>query len=377
MNVTIKVMLVVASFLAVFTAMSPAANATEALRSKLPVTDLLQKDLETSRAAISSTHSRLKRLQSSARDCRKAAENVSNMIKAIKAIEDQISRLESQLNSLSKVPQLKMLKPIATGLGQLKSKVAKVRVNADKVRKSVIDPSITKIKTFEKKVSAVAKKVQVAEVETIASQQQISSFKSYVTRNGFRRLEVLALEKFSGTVRKPLVPIRNVLKKIDNTGANAEGKLVSFKNSMNPVLALKSGVDKLKKKLEPIDKKARDLDKAMNKALTFKIPFTKKRVSVTVRKILEAPDKVLKIAVKPLTKLATKILSPLTKKIKFDIKAPKELQQIADKLESLKSKKLDLELASQRFQEAANAKAFVTYTNANARIKKMTTSRLR
>ena len=152
-----------------------------------------------------------------------------------------------------------------------------------------------------------------------------------------------ALERLSQTTRTQIAPMRQTITDIDQTGTGVESKINAFSSSVRRLLSLKSGVDKLNSKLKPIDKKAKSLAKVMDKQLGFKVPFSSKRVSFSVRKVLATPEKILKPAVKPLTKIANKLLKPLTKKVNFDIKAPKELAQIMDQIDQLSRINMNLD----------------------------------
>lgn len=342
----------------------------------LTETQALERELNLTQQALASTSARLKRLQSSARSGRKKAEEVSSMIKQIRSVEDQIGRLEKQLSTLSKIPQLKMLKPLVSSLKSLKGQVNKIRVKADKVRKEKIDPAIKKIKDFEYEVSKVSSQVKAAEVETIAAKKQLLQMKNYVTANGYKRYQVSALESFAQTAKYAASPMRKALSEIDSTSADAESKINAYAQALSAVAKLKSGVDKIKSDLAPIDKKARDLDRVLSKRISFKIPFSKKRVSFTVRQVLESPGKIIGVAVKPLTSIAKKLLSPLTKKFKINIKAPSELREIEAKLASLQNKILNLDSAQNKFRQNAKSQAITKYRAVMSKLKSMTGSRL-
>lgn len=342
----------------------------------LPETQALERELNLTQQALASTTARLKRLQSAARSGRKKAEEVSSMIKQIRTVEDQIGRLEKELNSLSKIPQLKMLKPLVSSLKSLKGQVNKIRVKADKVRKEKIDPAIKKIRDFEADVSKVASQVKAAEMETIAAKKQLSQMKSYVAANGYKNYHVSALEAFSQTAKYAAMPMRKALGEIDSNSADAESKINSYAKALSAVAKLKSGVAKIKSDLAPIDKKARDLDRVLSKRISFKIPFKKKKVSFTVRQVIESPGKIIGIAVKPLTAIAKKLLSPLTKKFKINIKAPSELREIEAKLASLQNKVLNLDRAQNKFRQDAKSQAIGKYRTAMIKLKSMTSSRL-
>lgn len=359
-----------------------AANATfgmtlNSTSQSLPQTNALQREIDLAQQSLASTSARLSRLQSAARSCRKKAEEVAAMVKKIKSVESQISRIEKQLSSFSKVPQLRMLKTVVSALGKVRAKVYSIRKQAEKVKRNAIDPTIQKIKSFEAEVYKVKQQVQYAISETNRAEQKINELKGYVASSNYPRPAVAALETLARGTRATVHPLRQMLYDIDKAGYDAEVKMNSFTKSLSSVTRLGSGLDKVQRDLAPIDKKARDLDKVLSKRFTLKIPFSKKRVSFTVRQILESPGKVVDVLLKPFTALAKKALSPLTKKLQFNIKAPREIEELISKLNSLQNKVVNLANAQAKMANAAKSRAISSYRTAMKKISSMSTSQLR
>ena len=371
-----KSALIIAALTVTFAAQSATANMGASSSRNLPQTSALEREIDLAQQALSSTSSRLARLQSSARDARKKAEEVASMVKRIKSIESQIYRTERQLYSFSKVPQLKMLKPAVAALKSLRSKVVAVRKKAEQVKRDAIDPAIRKIKAFEAEVYKAKQKVQGALAETNRAEQQIQTLKGYVAQYNYPRPAVSTLESLASTARVTVHPMRTTLQDVDRAGADAESKLKSYATALGSLTRLSSGLSKIQSELVPFDKKARSLDKVLSKKFRIKIPFTKKYVTFSVRSILEAPDKIAKPVVKPLTALAKKALSPLTKKLKLNIKPPKEIAEIAAKLDSLKRKVVNLANAQMKMANAAKSQAITGYELAMSKIAEMNPSRL-
>ncbi|MEP3930399.1 MAG: hypothetical protein ABJM55_17045, partial [Rhodopirellula bahusiensis] len=85
------------------------------------------------------------------------------------------------------------------------------------------------------------------------------------------------------------------------------------------------------------EKTAAKLQKTLGKKLSIKIPFSKKTVSFSIRDILEKPGKVLGVVLKPLEKLADKLLQPVLKELKLEIKAPSGIANLNSELNQLPS----------------------------------------
>ena len=375
-----KSALIVVALTVTFVSQSATANYSPANGNNssrnLPQTAALEREIDLAQQALASTSSRLSRLQSAARSARKKAEEAASMVRRIKSIESQIYRIEKQLYSISKVPQLKMLKTAAAALKSLRSKVVAIRKKAEQVKRDAIDPAIRKIKAFESEVYKVKTKVQGALAETNRAEQQISTLKSYVAQYNYPRPAVSTLESLARAARATVNPMRTILQDVDRAGADAEGKLKSYAAAVSSLTRLSSGLTKIQNDLAPFDKKAKSLDKVLSKTFRIKIPFTKKYVTFSVRTILESPDRVGKVVLKPLTALAKKALSPLTKKLQLNIKPPKEIAEISAKLDSLKRKVVNLSNAQMKMANAAKSKAISSYQLAMSKIANLNPSRL-
>ena len=120
----------------------------------------------------------------------------------------------------------------------------------------------------------------------------------------------MTLEQLAAGARPAVRPFNQILREIDGAGAGVEGELNAVGGQLKQLTRMKSGIDRLQRELAPIARKANDLNRVLNKSLSFKIPFGK-RVSFSVRTVIESPGKVMDIALKPLQKLAQKALQPV------------------------------------------------------------------
>lgn len=102
-------------------------------------------------------------------------------------------------------------------------------------------------------------------------------------------------------------------------------------------------LESFEEKIAPAEKTAGKLDETLGKRLTIKIPLSKKTVSFSIRQILEKPGNVIGVVLKPLEKLADKLLQPVLKKLKLEIKAPSGLTELSGQVAFLSS--IDAELS--------------------------------
>jgi hypothetical protein len=341
----------------IFSGVGENIYAARGSQSSLPVTSAFETDLSQARSSIASTRSRQQRLQQSAREVRKDLEQIRQTIALLKSAEDKMRRLERELKSFSRIPPLKMLKTLEAGLKKLRESVSRVRTKAETVRRQAIDPNISRIKRFESQVATTVTKLRGLESQVQQAQQQVTQTRQLFEANVSDSRIRSTVEQAAGAGREGLRPLNSALSQIDAIGRDAETRLRSASAKLKQAVSLRSAVDKFNRKMNPIDRKVRDLAGVVNKKLGFKVPFSKKRVSFSVRTILESPDRVLGVAVKPLTKLAKNLLSPLTKKIQFDLKPPAELARFSESLDHLKNLSLNLDAVESKLRSATESRS--------------------
>ena len=331
---------------------------------KLPQTTLLDKELRSIHKSLLATSARVKKAKTTVTNGRYAAQAAEKMIDQIPSVENQVARLEREVKSISKIPKFKMLDPVAKALSRLKGKITLMRKRADQIKKFKIQPAIKKMKKIEAKLTNLKSKLDHASLETVTAVGHLNSLRSFVISQNFPDIQVRALEALSKTTRYPVAPVKKALTEFDSACIDLEKQINTFKGHLNKLTKLKPGLDKVKNSLKPIDKKIKSIAKVLDKKLEFKIPLSKgKKVSFTVRKIIEAPGKILDIAVKPLTKAADKLLKPLTKNLKFNIKPPKEIQKISAQLDSLNRFSLNIDRPAFKLDSPVNLRAVEDYRN--------------
>ena len=331
---------------------------------KLPETTALEKELRQIYVSLGATSGRVKKTKTTLTNGRYAAEAAVKMIDEIQSVEKQIARLELEINSISRIPQFRILKPIAKGVTALLAKVKAIREKAEKLRDKKIKPAIKKMKSLEGELTKLKTGLDYASIETATSVRHINLLRNFVITQQYQDIQVRTLEALSKVTRYPVIPVQSALYEFDSACTDLEKQVNTYKALLKKLTSLKPGLEKVKTKMKPIDDKVKSIAKVLDKKLEFKIPFSKgKKVSFTVRKIIETPGKILAIAVKPLTKIAEKLLKPLTKNIKFDIKAPKELQKISFQLDALNRFSFNIDRPFMKFNSTKNKQAIENYRN--------------
>lgn len=317
--------------------------------NKLPKTKQLDGDLQQMQGGINGLAAKLNRIEKSIETARKRAQDVASMIKSIGRLDDKVYRIKRELDSLTKIPQLRMLKPLAKGLGKVRDQLHTVRKKADEANRNHLKPLISRLKKIENKVDAKAREIRGLASQVKQGRYKLEELSSFVASRGFKKHEVRALESLSKSVRPTLRSTNNVISDMNRELGNVDRDFNSLAQKLNGIAKAKSSVKKLERDLAAADKAARDLNKVLSKKISIKFPV---KVSVSVRQIIEAPGKLIDVVVKPLQKLAEKALKPVTKKFQINLKMPREITALTGKLNSLKSAANNLNSPTQKIEKA-------------------------
>lgn len=347
------------------------AGAEKVSNRNFPKTNAVLSDLDSISRSIATTDRQLNELRKTIRSARSSVKNAASLTKKVGSVERKIERIRREVDSLSRIPQLKMFKAVASGLKSMGAKVKVIRRKADNVRKTKLDPAARKLRDLESEVNSAQRKLAGVSLQVKAARRQLASYRDRVVRGGSGRALVAAVETTSSVARGPVSELKSVVSEIASVTTKIQRQVSQIRSVTSNINRYASGVSKVEQKLDPIDRKAKSVKKVMDKSISFKIPFKKKRVTVSVRKILSAPGDVLKIAVKPLTAIAKKLLKPLTKKFRFDIKAPKELQQLSQAFDSLQRLRFDVSSDLQKLKSKVRKLDSSTIKNAISKLARL------
>ncbi|REK17733.1 MAG: hypothetical protein DWQ37_05690 [Planctomycetota bacterium] len=302
--------------------------------SSLPNTSRLDGELRSTQNALDALIAKLHRTEKSVESARKAAQNVQYMIKALAKLEGKISRIKREVDSLVRIPQLRLLKPLSKALANVQTQVHKLRVKAEEADRKYVKPMISRLKSVEGKLETKLSQLRGVAAQTRQARSKLAQLRSFVEGRGNRRSEARALESIARGVQQTIRPVSQMVSNLDRSLGNVDRDFAALASTLNGVSRAKSSVTKLDRDLAKADDVARKLSKVMNKRISIKFPV---KVSVSVRQILESPGKVIDIAVKPLQALAQKILKPVLPKKSLTIKLPRELSALSGKLNGLSS----------------------------------------
>ena len=302
--------------------------------ANMPNTSKLDNELRDTGQSLNALASRISNIEKSVELARKRAQDIASMAKTLARIDGKVSRIKRQLESVSRIPQLRLLRPLVSNLEKVRKQLHKVRVKADQVNRDVVKPLVSRLKNTERKLESKVAEIRQAASMTQQARQKLSQFRSFVESHGFNRGEVRALEAMVGPVRSTIRPVNQMIAQMDRSLGRVDREFNSLAQKLNAVSKAKGSLNKLERDLSSVDKAARNLDKVLSKKISIKFPV---KFSVSIRQLLEAPGKVLDIVLKPLEKLAEKALSPVLKKLKLEVRVPGEVNSLTSKLNNLKS----------------------------------------
>ncbi len=129
--------------------------------ANLPQTSQLDNELLETYQSLNSLADKIHRSEQAVESARKAAQDVQMMIKALGQLDSKIGRIKGELESLSKIPQLRVLKPLVKSLDNVSKEIHKLRVKADQADRDYVRPMISRLKkvegTLETKLAEVRK----------------------------------------------------------------------------------------------------------------------------------------------------------------------------------------------------------------------------
>lgn len=324
-TLTLTTALLMASCGHVFASRPTSSNATA-----FPQTTALRQDLARAQRDLLSLARRLDRTRSKVRGVRKQVQLASSLVRLIDSMDNRLPRIIRELKSLSRIPQLRVLRPLVRNLEQIRQQVHKVRARADKVNREVLKPLAARLKTIERDIAVTAAQCRVSASKANVAARGVAFAQQVVQQRGSRPREVAGLERASRTARGGIRPLVIGIANVNRAAANVERNARSLATSLKSLTALRPGIAKLNRDLSPADKAAGALRKVMSQRVSVKV--FGKRIGFTVRQVLEGPGKVADFILKPLMKLADKAIAGAMKGLKLQIRAPREVRLLEMRL---------------------------------------------
>ncbi|MCC9603612.1 hypothetical protein LOC67_23935 [Stieleria sp. JC731] len=335
-------------FLAIALCLSSAVSASS-IPYNMPQTRRIDSDLSQLRSDISKISQELSTLQSNVRGARGKVDNAITVSRTIREMDRKLDRLVDQLKPYYSVPKVRTVaRTLAKNLERIQTQVHALRKKTDKCEKDVLKPMKQRLLQLEQSIAGARSKVNGYSLSVRGWQTELASLA--ISSQSIPGASA-AFDSAAGQISPP---IRSASSQIHQVSVKCQ-RLLSDVNRLTSIFAAYQSVDRslkdFDKKLKPAESTVGNLDKTLGKKLTVKIPFTKKSVSFSVRDILEKPGKIMNVVMKPLEALADKVLQPVLKKMKLDIKPPAGLAELSRKLDQIDSIYSGLTRSSQRLVE--------------------------
>lgn len=322
-----KQLLVVATLVV---ATSTAANAAtrhptgSAIPANLRETRALDAQLAQLSSECRSAVRKLQQMQRDVRAVRNDLERAAKVARSIRDMEGRLNRLINKLQAYRGVPKVRtVVRTLISNLERLKKSIHSVRKNTDRVEKQALTPTIKKLRSLELKLRKPIASLGAAASNADQSRRALAQAVPTANRLPAARN---ALEQSSRAVRPTAALLVKAVRGM-NTQVNAvQRDLAGMKRTLASFWTVEASLKLMNKQMKPGENVANRLNRVLSKRLSIKLPVPPfKTVGFTIRQILEAPDKVLGVVLKPLEKLADAALKPVFGKLKIQIREPKGL----------------------------------------------------
>ncbi|TWU66087.1 hypothetical protein V7x_16440 [Crateriforma conspicua] len=314
----------------IWASLSP-APASASISPRFPQCAAIDADLRRLQSQISEFDSQLVQLDQSAW---RFGEGVKVGIKTTSLIRDfdrRLKKLADRLTPYQSVPHVRTAaRHLKKNVERLQNQIAKVRKKADKFERDVLKPARQRVKDLRQtiaggriKLATLRRDIGVYRhslsqaTEIAATHRQLHQTLEFTASQHRRSVDqtVDAIERLGQQSRL----ITSSFQKIDSVFA-------AFATVHQSVQ--QSG-DKMKASEELIGR----IDDVISKPIRIKNPITRKTKSFSVREILEKPQAIAGIILKPLNKIVDKLLDPLLRKLKLEIPTPKGLTELSRQLD--------------------------------------------
>ena len=311
------------------------ANASNSIPGHLRETRAVYSDLAKLRSECEKTITLSRQLRGAVSTVRRGVDQSIDVTQLIRAMDRRLVKLIDRLKPYQSIPKVRTVtRTLAKNLSRVQQKIHTVRKKTDQCEAKVLRPTRDRLRKVESTLRTGEAKLRELSMMTATLMANVSQ--AARTAQGIRVAES-ALEATSRSLRpvtqamvRSVVSVRS---KADSLGY-AANRLNGYFSSFRTV---GSSLSEMSSKMEGGEKLVGKLDSVLGKKLSIKIPFSKKTLSVSVRDILEKTGQVLNIVLKPLEKLADKVLSPVLGKLKLEMKMPRGLDELNRQIDSLYS----------------------------------------
>lgn len=323
-------------------------TASSQIPRNLPETRAVYDDLNRLRSECDQAIRMAQQLRGAVASVRKGVDQSIDVTTAIRAMDKRLVKLIDQLKPYASVPKVRTAtRTLSKNLQRIQAKLHDLRVKTDRCETKILRPSKAKLRELEASLLGAETKLRGISSAASTWMANLASAAHQAQAYSYARQ---ALEASSRAARPAT---RSVVDAV--VTARKEADAIGYKlNSVNQHFAsfrtVGNSLDEMSDKMKKGEKMAGDLDKALSKTLTIKIPLSKKSLSFSIREILEKPGQVLNVVLKPLEKLADAVLQPILSKLKLEIQPPKGLEDLSRRMDSIDSDGMNLSAAIDRLE---------------------------
>ncbi|CAD74889.1 MAG TPA: hypothetical protein DDX19_07770 [Rhodopirellula baltica] len=317
--------------------------------SNMRETRAIDSDLARIEKECQTLQNRLTQLRQQVKTARDGVNHAIDATRAIKATDERLITLIDNLKPYTSVPKVRTIaRTLRKNLQRVQEQIHTLRKKTDKAEKDILRPAKDRLKVLEQSILG-------GEFKLASYKKTISTWRRDLQTNAARANSIpggaAAFDATSRVARPTVQSIATVLtntrQSLDRVGNN----LTQWNDPIRAFMTMDQSLSSFEKKLAPAEKTAAKLEKTLGKKLSIKLPFGKKTITFSIREILETPGKVLGVVLKPLEKLADKLLQPVLKELKLEIKAPSGIANLNSELNRLPSIEASLRREADQLQQ--------------------------
>ncbi|KLU03887.1 putative signal peptide and transmembrane protein [Rhodopirellula islandica] len=331
--------------------------------SNMPETRAIDSDLARIERECQTLQNRLTQLRHQVKTARDGVNHAVDATKAIKATDERLIKLIDNLKPYTSVPKVRTIaRTLRKNLQRVQEQIHALRKKTDRMEKEVLRPAKENLRELEQSILG-------GEAKLASYRKTISVWRRDLQTNAARANSIpggaVAFDATSRLARPTVRSISNTLTETRQSVDRVGNHLTKWNDPVRAFMTMDQSLSKFEKKLAPAEKTAAKLQRTLGKKLSIKIPFSKKTVSFSIREILEKPGKVLGVVLKPLEKLADKVLQPVLKELKLEIKAPSGTANLSSELNQLPSIEASLRREANHLQQQVTMRLQQAFQNWN------------
>jgi prefoldin subunit 5 len=327
--------------------------------SGMPETMAVERDLAHLEAECQTLQQHLAQLRQAVRSTRQAVDHSIDVVKAIRTTERELETLIDRLKPYLSIPKVRtMARTLVKNLQRIENQVHSVRVKADQCERTVLRP-------MKKRLGELEQTIRVGESKLAQYSLAAAQWRQHLSKSAAAAHSIPAARNAFEVGSRQAKPATNaLLKEVRGVRQMADRVGYQLNRVAQPARAFRKAdhsLDEFNDKLNPVDEIIGKLDRVLGKEASFKVPFSKKTLRVSIRDILEKPGELMTVVLKPLEKLADKVLQPVLGKMKLQVQAPRGLEELSLEFGRLPKIHSDLNRLANELQDRLATKLDLRY----------------